>query len=352
MPPAGRYLLDTNILIALLAADATVQAEVTKASAVFVPSVALGELFYGAQKSGRPMQNTQAVEALAAAAAVLPCGTDTAAPPTSQPALLPLGRVCPRMHRLQPSYREVSIPCRSGEIGVAQDLLHIPDVRPALEQQGGHGVPEQMAAAGLAEARLRHVAGHSLREPIEPERRAPARQKQPPGVGIAYQAGSAPPQITGKPPQRPPAHRYHPIPLTLAGSDNQDPALHLDVGQSQAGRLRPAEPGRVEEFQQGPVPEAERRAGVSLVQYPLHLAGAQDGARQLDRPPGQYQLRRRITAQEPPNHAPAEKTPERAEVLGPGSPAERAAVRSGCPTQSRLVRLEVPARQRRQLDSR
>lgn len=78
MPPAGRYLLDTNILIALLAGEASVTGPVAQAALVFVPSIALGELFYGAQKSGRPTQNVQAVEALAAVVAVLSCGLETA----------------------------------------------------------------------------------------------------------------------------------------------------------------------------------------------------------------------------------------------------------------------------------
>ena len=78
MPPAGRYLLDTNLLIALIAGEASVTTAVTAAPAVFVPAIALGELFYGAQKSGRPSQNLQVIERLTAAAAVLPCGVETA----------------------------------------------------------------------------------------------------------------------------------------------------------------------------------------------------------------------------------------------------------------------------------
>lgn len=54
MPPAGRYLLDTNILIALLAAEPPVTAALRAATAVFIPSIALGELFYGAAKFGAP----------------------------------------------------------------------------------------------------------------------------------------------------------------------------------------------------------------------------------------------------------------------------------------------------------
>ena len=78
MPPAGRYLLDTNILIAVLAGESGALAAVGTAAAVFLPSVALGELFYGAQQSGRPVENTRAIEVLAAAGTVLSCGLETA----------------------------------------------------------------------------------------------------------------------------------------------------------------------------------------------------------------------------------------------------------------------------------
>ncbi len=78
MPPAGKVLLDTNILIALLAGETSVLAAIRLAPGVFVSVIALGELYYGAQKSGRSKENTERVEALAASAAVLPCGSETA----------------------------------------------------------------------------------------------------------------------------------------------------------------------------------------------------------------------------------------------------------------------------------
>jgi len=78
MPPGGRYLLDTNILIALLAGEPTVLAEAGKAAAMSVPAIALGELYYGARKSGRPTENIQVIDRLAAGAVVLPCGAETA----------------------------------------------------------------------------------------------------------------------------------------------------------------------------------------------------------------------------------------------------------------------------------
>ena len=43
----GRYLLDTNILIAFFGNDPKVQQCLGQAEEVFVPAVALGELYYG-----------------------------------------------------------------------------------------------------------------------------------------------------------------------------------------------------------------------------------------------------------------------------------------------------------------
>jgi tRNA(fMet)-specific endonuclease VapC len=58
MPASGRFLLDTNIVIALLEGDDTVMFNLDRASEVFIPAVVVGELFFGAAKSGRPSENT------------------------------------------------------------------------------------------------------------------------------------------------------------------------------------------------------------------------------------------------------------------------------------------------------
>jgi len=51
MATTGRHLLDTNIVIALFARDSAVQLRLAEASEVFVPSIVIGELYYGALKS-------------------------------------------------------------------------------------------------------------------------------------------------------------------------------------------------------------------------------------------------------------------------------------------------------------
>lgn len=47
----GRILLDTNIVIALFAQEVTVLQRLGTVDEVFIPSIVLGELYYGAYKS-------------------------------------------------------------------------------------------------------------------------------------------------------------------------------------------------------------------------------------------------------------------------------------------------------------
>ena len=75
---AGKYLLDTNILIALFAADAAVQEKLGQAEEVLIPSVVFGELYFGAMKSGRVEANVQRVDDLLADSVVLDCTAETA----------------------------------------------------------------------------------------------------------------------------------------------------------------------------------------------------------------------------------------------------------------------------------
>lgn len=48
MPVNGRFLLDTNIVIALLAGEETVLSGLDQAAEVFIPAIVIGELFFGA----------------------------------------------------------------------------------------------------------------------------------------------------------------------------------------------------------------------------------------------------------------------------------------------------------------
>lgn len=75
---SGNFLLDTNAAIAYIAHDAALMAIIEAADEVFVPAIVLGELFYGAEKSGRVEANRRDVETLAVSGAVLNCDVGTA----------------------------------------------------------------------------------------------------------------------------------------------------------------------------------------------------------------------------------------------------------------------------------
>lgn len=75
---SGRFLLDTNVVIALFAGDAAVQQHLEQAEEVFVPSIVLGELYFGARKSGRVKENLARIDEFATNSSVLACDTDTA----------------------------------------------------------------------------------------------------------------------------------------------------------------------------------------------------------------------------------------------------------------------------------
>jgi tRNA(fMet)-specific endonuclease VapC len=75
---SGRYLLDTSILIALFADEMAVKEKLAQASEVFIPSLAIGELYYGAWKSQRTQKNIAQVDELVAESAVLGCNPGTA----------------------------------------------------------------------------------------------------------------------------------------------------------------------------------------------------------------------------------------------------------------------------------
>jgi tRNA(fMet)-specific endonuclease VapC len=75
---SGRYLLDTNIIIALFASESSIMDSLAQADETFLPSIALGELHYGARKSGRSQENLERIEALVANGTIIACDADTA----------------------------------------------------------------------------------------------------------------------------------------------------------------------------------------------------------------------------------------------------------------------------------
>ena len=74
----GRYLLDTNIVIALFAQEELIQERLRQASEVFLSSIVLGELYYGAERSIRVDENIQRINEFASTMVVIGCNQETA----------------------------------------------------------------------------------------------------------------------------------------------------------------------------------------------------------------------------------------------------------------------------------
>jgi tRNA(fMet)-specific endonuclease VapC len=65
-------------VIALFADEASVKQQLAIVGEIFIPSIVLGELYYGARKSARAEQNIARIDEFAAGNTVLLCDTTTA----------------------------------------------------------------------------------------------------------------------------------------------------------------------------------------------------------------------------------------------------------------------------------
>ncbi|MBM3497019.1 MAG: type II toxin-antitoxin system VapC family toxin [Armatimonadetes bacterium] len=75
---SGRFLLDSNIIIAHFANDPAVVARIADADEILVPVIALGELMFGAFKSTRSEENVARIREFRDSVAVLPVTAATA----------------------------------------------------------------------------------------------------------------------------------------------------------------------------------------------------------------------------------------------------------------------------------
>ncbi len=74
----GKHLLDTNIIVALFKNDENVRNQIAASPEVFVPAIAIGELYYGAKHSAHVEKNMNQVREFAENAIVLVCDIATA----------------------------------------------------------------------------------------------------------------------------------------------------------------------------------------------------------------------------------------------------------------------------------
>ncbi len=75
---SGKYLFDTNIVIALFAGEAVLSDKIAEAEDISIPAIVIGELFYGAKKSANPEKNSERIESFSTDNLIRNCDTETA----------------------------------------------------------------------------------------------------------------------------------------------------------------------------------------------------------------------------------------------------------------------------------
>jgi tRNA(fMet)-specific endonuclease VapC len=75
---SGSVLLDTSIVIELFANNPAVMQNLAATSQIFLPSIVLGELYYGAFQSQKVKENTEQIVHFAAQNTILGCDDNTA----------------------------------------------------------------------------------------------------------------------------------------------------------------------------------------------------------------------------------------------------------------------------------
>ena len=73
----GDYLIDTNIVIGLFKNDESVVSNIQTATQIYIPSVVIGELFYGAFNSNNKQENIEKVNQFSQDVNVLNCNSTT-----------------------------------------------------------------------------------------------------------------------------------------------------------------------------------------------------------------------------------------------------------------------------------
>ncbi len=74
----GNFLLDTNIVIALFDKDDAIINKIKVSDKIFIPSIVIGELYYGAFNSSKKIENIEKINQFKLDANVLNCDSITA----------------------------------------------------------------------------------------------------------------------------------------------------------------------------------------------------------------------------------------------------------------------------------
>jgi hypothetical protein len=159
---------------------------------------------------------------------------------------------------------------------VAEKLLDRAEVGAAFEEVRGEGVPEPVGVGEEAPQRRR----------IE---RLPAHGEKESVSRVARECRSRVLEVEAEPMRSLLAERHNPLLLALAAHPHEL-LLEVDVGEREVDRLLGAQARRINEFEQGTVPQAQRVVPVHLVEELVSLRRARRIRKTPPAPAGQGEV--------------------------------------------------------------
>ncbi|MNS59333.1 hypothetical protein D3C72_922880 [compost metagenome] len=230
---------------------------------------------------------------------------------------------------------EVGIDLGGGEIGVAQQLLHRPQIAGGLQHVGGEAVAQlvgmNVGIEGLLVAPavepLLYRAGRQSLPALGDEQRLPLVPRQ--------QGPHLEPLL--QPLHRHPAHGQHPLPRPLAG-DPELALIELHVREVEPHQLGEAQAGGVHQLHDGAIPHRQRILLVGDVEQLVHLVHVEVFGQ---RPPllGGHYAAGRVGREPPLAHLPVAEAAQGGDLGGERSGGEAGLVHPGHQA-AHLARLE------------
>ena len=179
-------------------------------------------------------------------------------------------RMGSRVDLFQLTDAHLRVDLRGREVGVAQHLLDVADVRSILQHQRGHGVAKEMAGSLLGDVGGVDVVAGELGQSVGAEGLAVVGEKQVALVGLD---DIRRPHLVGillGPCNGPVADGDHAILLALALPYQQGAPVHVQVVAVEADELHAPHARGVEHLEDGPIPDAQ---GIADIRLHHHLLG-------------------------------------------------------------------------------
>ena len=216
---------------------------------------------------------------------------------------------------------DMGVDGRGIQPGVAQEFLDDTQVGTVIEQMGGAGMPQEVRTAMVGEADLIEVIPDEMAEVAGTERIAITSEKERSarvlrGEELAPDRG----EVALQPVVGHFTDWNHAGLLSLSLCHQQCPAIRAEVVQGQCCQLRAADAGGVEEFQNGPVPDANEIRGVRRLDQPDHRGLIQHHREVPSGRSSSAALFERIGRDGPAFAEKGEKTPDAADRSVDGAP--------------------------------